>query len=300
MITKYTQFIGESRFLRGASVVGYLDKSKYPGIDGVLPGLDQSRILSSQDALLWDYGHEETTRAINEFAFRAETEAKFDLGYLRFTREPIEVGPFAFVDFVDVRVNHYMIKSNDSVQYVFGELGRSGGVRDFVSRCLSKADELGLDTRSRYAYLTVDQNPVEPGKTQRESGWHIDGMQGTEVPEKKPADFQFIWTDATPTRFCTQTFDVEGLDVARHNVFNWLSRQVAEQTCYSLREGTIYLMNAYHVHTATPAKERLYRRFVRLSFTNTPITSVKMTPNPDIHYNYPTGVTSGDIPKGLV
>ncbi len=59
-------------------------------------------------------------------------------------------------------------------------------------------------------------------------------------------------------------------------------------------------MNAYHVHTATTAESKLYRRFVRLSYTNTPITSIKMTVNPDIKYNYQIKVTSGNIPTNLI
>jgi hypothetical protein len=300
MIKKYIDFIYESKFLKDVSTLGYLDKSFYPGIDAILSNIDKQEILSSQDTLLWNYNSEETTEKINEFTFKVETETKFDLEFLNFTREPIEVETFTFKDFVNERVNHYMIKSNNSSELFLGIVENSESIKDFISTCFDKANQMRLDTDSRYCYLTIDQMIVETGKSQRESGWHIDGMQGLEVSEKQPADYQFIWADATPTKFCTQTFDVEGIDVGKHNVFNWVSKQVAEKNCYLLKKETIYLMNAYHVHTATQAEKKLYRRFVRLSFTNTPITSIKMTINPDIKYNYKIGVTSGDIPKNLI
>lgn len=231
MITKYKGFINESKFLKDTSVVGYLDMSLYPGIHDIVKNLDPTKYLSSQNTLLWNYNDEETTKKINEFTFKIETEAKFNIEYLKFTREPIQVSNFNFDDFVQERVNHYMIKSNNSSEYIMGELNYSKGINKFVSECLSKANDLRLNLDSRYCYLTIDQKTVEPGKSQRESGWHIDGMQGTEVQEKQPADFQFIWADETPTRFCTQTFNIEGLDITKHNVFNWLGKQVSEKMC---------------------------------------------------------------------
>jgi hypothetical protein len=300
MLNRYGTFILESRFLKDVIVLGYLEKKFYPEISLVLERCNRDSFMQDDEVVIWDYNNQSTTAVINEFTFRIETENIFDLNYLKFTREPIEVSDFSISDVLKMRVNHYMIKSNSSNDYFYGELEQYDEIKSFVKICTEESQKLGLDTYDRYCYLTIDQKQVEPGTSQREFGWHIDGLQGKEVEEKKPADYQFIWCDATPTRFCTQTFDISGLDVTVHNVFKWLSKQVKEKLCYLLQKNKIYLMNAYHLHSATKAESITYRKFIRVSFTMTPITSIKMTINSDISYNYKIHVTSGDIPKQLI
>jgi hypothetical protein len=300
MINKYNRFILESKFLKDVDILGYVGKKFYPGINMVLEKCDKDSYIQDDNIILWDYNKTDTTTKINEFTFRVETENNFNLEYLKFTREPIEIDTFSFNNFVTQRVNHYMIKSNNSDNFIFGELDYSDEIKSFVKKCYLQSNKLGLKTYDRYCYLTIDQKEIEPGTSQRDFGWHIDGMQGTEVIEKKPVDYQFIWADATPTKFCTQTFDISGVDISVHNIFNWLGKQVKEKLCYSLEKNKIYLMDAYHLHTATKADTKIYRKFVRLSFTNTPITSVKMTVNPDIKYNYKIHVSTGNIPSNLI
>ena len=301
MIKRYSNFLLESKFLKDIHLFGYVEKKYYPRIDSILSSYkDGEDYIQDDKCILWDYLDDRLTSIINDFTFRVETENIFNLDYLKFTREPIEVGSFNFNSFVKERVNHYMIKSNNSDEYIYGDLDYSSEIKSFVKSCLDKSNQIGLNTHERYCYLTIDQKMVEGGTSQREFGWHVDGLQGEEVADKKRADFQFIWADATPTKFCTQVFDVEGLDISVHNVFNWVGKQVEENKCYLLERNKIYGMNAYHVHSATKSDTTQYRRFVRLSYTNTPITSVKMVVNPDIKYNYQIHQTSGNIPKNLI
>jgi len=290
----------ESKFLKEVHTLGYLETKFYPGIESILESfvLDKD-YMRDENHLIWDYQNEQLTDALNKFTFVKETQTPFDLRHLKFTREPVEIGAFNFGNIGDVRVNHFMVKTNNSSEFVLGELEKYGDIKNFISQCYDAANEMGLDPDNRYGYITIDQLQVKAGASQRESGWHIDGMQGTEVPEKKNADFQFIWADQTPTRFCTMTFDMEGVDEAVHNIFKWVGRQVDKNFCYYLKANEIYLMNAYHVHTAVKGTKPVFRRFARLSFTNTPITSVRMTDNPAIEYNYPRGTTTGAIPSHL-
>lgn len=290
----------ESKFLKDVHTLGYIEKNFYPGIESVLSGFTEDVDYMQDDQhLIWNFQNESLTEKLNDFTFVAETQVPFNLKFLNFTREPIKVEAFNFSDFPRGRVNHYMIKENNSGDFNFGELEDNEDIKAFVQSCYSKANEMGLDPDNRYSYLTIDQLHVKGGESQRESGWHIDGMQGIEVPEKKDPDFQFIWADNTPTRFCTQTFNMQGANEAIHNIFKWVGRQVDENLCYYLKANEIYLMNAYHVHTAVKGIKPVFRRFVRLSFTNTPITSTRMTKNPKINYNYPIGTTTGAIPKNL-
>ena len=192
----------ESKFLKEVHTLGYLETKFYPGIESVLEGFTLDKdYMRDENHLIWDYQNEQLTDALNKFTFVKETQTPFDLRHLKFTREPVGLGSFNFEDIGDTRVNNFMVKTNNSSEFVLGELEKYDDIKNFVSKCYDAANEMGLDPDNRYGYLTIDQLQVKAGKSQRESGWHIDGMQGTEVPTKKNPDFQFIWADNTQQDF---------------------------------------------------------------------------------------------------
>jgi len=297
---RYVEVINESKFLKEVHTLGYLETGFYPGIINMLQKYQKDKdYMNDENHLIWDYQNEQLTDDLNKFTFVKETQTPFDLKHLRFTREPIELRSFNFGDLGDTRVNHFMVKTANSSEFILGGLEKYPEIKKFISECYDYANDMGLDTNNRYGYITIDQMEVKADKSQRETGWHIDGMQGTEVPYKKNVDFQFIWADQTPTKFCTMTFNMEGANEAKHNIFKWVGKQVDENLCYYLQANKVYLMNAYHVHTATKSSRLVFRKFVRLSFTNTPITSVRMTINPAMEYDYEIGTTTGAIPSHL-
>ncbi len=230
--------------------------------------------------------------------FRAETEKVFDLSNLEKERSPIDVGEFNFETFTDKRVNHYCIKSSEGDEYIYGEID-SDEFRSFIRLTESRALEMGFDIKNRYCFVTIDQGWVEPDHTLREPGWHLDGLQGDEVPEKKAVDLQFIWSDSLPTTFTSQKFDVGGLNPSIHNVFKWIGEQIDPKQIVETQPLHIYAMNTYHAHKATGAKEKIYRRFVRVSYTFIPVTSKRMTTNPEMKYNYEYHKSTGEIPSYL-
>lgn len=302
MVKKWSQFILESNFLKSVGYLGYVDLSMYRKVDflNLIEKHNSKDWILEGDDLLFNFDNVELEEEINKITFKEEVENIFNVNFLNScTRTPIDLGHFKFNDLTELRVNHYLIKSNDSTEFKYGEVDGIS-IRRFVKNCIDELNKMGIKWEDRYCYLTIDQNLVVPGKTQREEGWHIDGMQGDEVVEKKQADFQFIWADEIPTKFCTQIFDISNMNPSIHNVFNYLGKQVKENYCYMLEKNKIYLMNPYHLHTATKSDKKTWRRFVRLSFTNTPITSVKMVVNPDMIYNYKIHQTTGNIPKNLI
>ena len=201
----------------------------------------------------------------------------------------------------DYRVNHFLLKNNDDTEPSLSCI-KHKDVSDFIHLCLEFALKNGLPIQDRYWYLTVDQGLVTSGHTLREMGWHIDGMQGKEVPHKKPGDFQFIWSNVLQTEFCKQIFDTTDLNPDIHNVFTFLGKQVDENNIYSFNDGDIVLMHCYHVHRSKVymGDTQVYRKFVRLSFTHTPITSTKLIINDDMKYNYTIHTTDGNIPTDLI
>lgn len=230
-------------------------------------------------------------------------ENTFDLAYLfLFLNEPMELGRYTFFERFKHKgrnLLHYMVKSNDSNKYVTEDLHNNSefGIIDFINLCKNKMD--GFD-KDRYAYLTIDSRIVEKDKTQRASGYHIDGLQGDEVFEKKPSDMTFVWCDNLPTEYAYQYFNIENLDISLHNIFSFLDIQVIEDTIKTFMPYSLLFMNSYCVHRAATANKNTDRIFLRLSYTHIPITSTKMTVNPHILYNYPIHTTTGTIPKHLI
>ncbi len=230
--------------------------------------------------------------------FVNEVNSVFNLSFLIKKREPIALGDFHFDNLPNKRLNHYLIKLNNESQYRLGEIDIDE-MKNFIEKISDEITSLGISIKERYCFLTLDQGWVEPNSTLRTPGWHVDGMQGGEVEVKKPGDLTFIWSNALPTKFAEQAFNVSGLDSSIHNVFNWLGRQVKTKNIFESKINQIYAINPYHVHAANKASEKVYRVFLRLSYTLTPVTSTKMTLNPEIKYNYKYHVTTGEIPSYL-
>lgn len=231
--------------------------------------------------------------------FRNEVNQPFSLRRLEKGRSPVDVGPRKLSVEAGVSVNNLMLKIRHSDQLVMPHyLGES--VRSFVEDCVALAKENGLPVRNRFLYLTLDSRPFKKGATQRNPGWHTDGMQGNEIAVKQKGCFHFLWTNKLPYKISTQGFDLSGLNVSKHHVFDSLALQIYDDSVQTTKAGHLYLVNCYQMHTAVPTDEDLEDRlFVRLSFSELPYTSHTMSLNPDIEYPFVPHSTSGAIPEGL-
>lgn len=196
------------------------------------------------------------------------------------------------------RVNNMLVKVG--AQPLIVPDGIAASVVDWMKRCLGVAGEVCGDIDERYVYLTVDNKPVGLGESQRVGGWHLDGLQGDEVPEKLNNCFQFLWVSDVPTEFCKQSFDSNGLDVSKHNIFDSLGSQVEDKNCFTIKAKQTYLMHCYHLHRATQATKDTERLFLRLYISHCPVTRKGATINPLIEYPFTPHVASGEIPSHLL
>lgn len=172
--------------------------------------------------------------------FKSEIQLVFNLKFLKKERCPIDIGEYKFSSFPETRVNHYLIRSNDSDEFNFGEIDNKE-IKDFVNFVFKNSLDLGLNLKNRYCFLTIDQGWLEPHQTLRNDGWHLDGLQGDEVPVKKLADCEFIWSDCLSTTFANQEINTEGLDMSSHNVFNWIKNQIRETSIFPTQSNHIYI-----------------------------------------------------------
>ena len=89
------------------------------------------------------------------------------------------------------------------------------------------------------------------------------------------------------------------MDISKHNIFNRLSEQVNESAVEQMKANYMYAMSSYLVHRAAKTKKHVYRRFIRVSVSYIPITSINATINAEMEYDYDIGTTTGEIPTYL-
>ena len=196
------------------------------------------------------------------------------------------------------RLNHLLLK-NPHDDFVFPDF-ISEHVKDFVLMCYGNAIKNISDTANRFVYLTFDNKRVLKNKTQRDAGFHIDGMQGSEVPTLVNNCFQYVWCDKLPMSFAHQEFNINNLDRFKYNYFKALERQVDIQSLKKIDSGKVYFMNPYMVHRSEPSAVEQNRLFMRVYFSHLPITSTKATINPLIKYIFDYHSTTGNIPPDLL
>ncbi|MBD8088928.1 hypothetical protein IFT48_02965 [Pseudomonas fluorescens] len=231
--------------------------------------------------------------------FRNEVTSNFSLRRLERSRQPIELGHYPLDREADLSVNNLLVKLKQTLAPVFpANLPQS--VQDLITRCITDAHDSGLPVRNRFVYLTYDTRPFKKGSTQRNPGWHFDGLQGNEVMLKQPGCYSFLWTNKLPFLISDQSFSLAGLDVGQHHIFDSLATQVFEDAVTESIPEHLYLMSCYQVHRAQVAQEDVNDRlFVRITFSELAYTSTSMTLNPDIDYPFTPHSTSGEIPANL-
>lgn len=165
-----------------------------------------------------------------------------------FSREPAVLGQFAidcrelmFVQYMPIlmpRIPH--VKVPDSL----------GCFKPLIDAVMAYVEP------DHYVYLTAKRLFVGPNCLGNRPGWHTDGF-GTD-------DINFIWSDAMPTEFCVQEFNLSD----DHD----LSLVQMESQVRSWREniktypvGSLLMLDSSMVHRAAPVVSEGYRTFAKIS-----------------------------------
>ena len=234
----------------------------------------------------------ELRQALGETNFTED----FSLDKFKNATTPIEVAEFKLAEsFGDYRCLHLLIQQGGGEILLPEEVDRKD-LRWLIDVTQVFAGGMGYP----YLYLTVDTLFVEAGKTQRSPGWHVDCLQGDEVPVKKPSQLTFSWSDTLPMEYADQSFELpDYVSMSEHNIFDCLAQCVRPESIRQCKAGVLYAINTYCVHRSAVAEEATERTFLRLSYTHVPITNTQMTVNPLMDYNYPIHSTEGKIPEHL-
>lgn len=170
--------------------------------------------------------------------------------------------------------------------------------REFLQKMIDHEVEINPYLRDYYAYFTVDQSLAKKGTTQRRSGIHIDGVQGSRYPIKLPPEHTYSCSDSIGTVFYNQVFDLRELDPGQHHVHAELERQARPENRVFAEDFGIYFWDSYSVHEANTVPRDLVRTFLRVEFSKKIYDGVGDTHNPLFEYHWPQIERS--IPENLV
>lgn len=257
-----------------------------------------------------DYNSIRSIENINNSILNETITEPFDLLYFSDKKyqnpihlHPLELDVLPLINSSEYpfRVMHYCIKDATQDEYHIEEITEKvPAILPFISACI---DAVGSYHKGRFAYLTLHPKKVKKNQTHRSPGWHVDGLQGDEVPEKQPGDLNFLWCNILGTEYTCRSFDMKNVSLSTHNIFEHLGKQIDKKTEYfypgSMIENHILLCNSYLVHRSPIAKEDIDRCFVRLCYSHVPITNTKMSINPYINYSYKIHTSGGMIPEHL-
>lgn len=139
--------------------------------------------------------------------------------------------------------------------------------RESLQACVDFENAANPHAADYYAYLTIDQRPVERNKSQRPLGLHSDSVQGARIQPKVEIEHTYLCVDRDPTSFMAQSFNLEGYDADR----DWLNAvfdlQADPAKKMALDPYTVAFFDAYTVHTAELAKEDGMRTMLRLIYS---------------------------------
>ena len=230
-------------------------------------------------------------------------ETPFSLAGFKKISAPVDCGAFELKPWQglgDTRCLHLLIRNS---AFRFGRFMLPAGLAEKhrgLLQLLYNTRDLVEPGAFPYTYLTIDTGVVQPGQVQRTPGWHVDGLQGDEVPVKKPIDVTFTWCDVLPFAYAHQSFKLPPeTNLSEHNIFETLGARVKPKKIRGTQANRIYAMDSYCVHRGTPALIPIRRTFIRVSYTHIPVTSTKMTVNANMAYDYEIHTTTGEIPEHL-
>ncbi|WP_347571109.1 hypothetical protein [Legionella sp.] len=125
-----------------------------------------------------------------------------------------------------------------------------------------------------------------------------------ENPEAQLIDHAYLVTNAIPTMFYTQQFDMSAYDPKIHHFFAIFRALSDESRTITAETFKIALMNAYSVHTPTETLEDVDRTFIRLEFSTLKFDRAGNSINPhfssdDNFPDYPFKYIPRPIPENL-
>ncbi len=121
-------------------------------------------------------------------------------------------------------------------------------------------------------WLLVDTRSIDDGFTQRNTGYHYDGLNISGKYINSPLVSIYVWHNTLPTLFYTgKTFFPDNFDCEKYNVSSYCQKQIKNKDhVISFCNYTIIKTDGASVHSANYSNRNITNRiFIRVCFTPT-------------------------------
>ena len=160
------------------------------------------------------------------------------------------------------------------------------GIHNLVKEVISIDAALFERYDQDFAYLSFVQSQVRAGEIQRFSGCHVDGFQGPRLKPKLPIYRTYIITSSDSACYYPHEFQVANLDDQKDDFNAFFTAKADPEQAFVAQDMAAYLINAYCVHEALPAKVTGSRSFLRISFSRRIYDRLGNTVNPMFDYDW--------------
>lgn len=133
-------------------------------------------------------------------------------------------------------------------------------VDELLGKVYALKPSLYEDDWTKYCYLTVKRQYIQPHSVPNRYGWHIDGFKSDQD--------NFIWCDTIPTEVSVGQFDLtDDHEISLEEMQE--QAQAERHFCHSLHTHTLYLLDQECVHNVTMNKlnKAVLRTFIKITFS---------------------------------
>lgn len=159
--------------------------------------------------------------------------------------------------------------------------------KPLIQAMIDRAPEHVVFPEDATAYLTIDEMDLVPGKIQRKSGLHVDGMYQGQLAGAWGGGGGGWGSCGNGMLLASNTDDLckmwtgrfQGVPVDDGDCEH-LRAQLPDKACYSFQAGDVIWADGLMVHESYPATQPVRRQFVRVSLPNNAPWFVGYTENP--------------------
>lgn len=221
-----------------------------------------------------------------------EMNTLWDISRFKLPHTPVSFGEISkeaqreFLTDKPVRVLDMPIRFPGTDYRIPAELGY---IAKALQECIDVYESVHPEPARGYCYLTFDHKIIKQGILMREAPAHVDGFQGARWVPPRVVNNTITIDSCLPTVYYPQPFDFDELDVAKHDFFWEMNRQIAMvNSAFEWRAPiwNIAWMNAYCVHRGDSAPRDMERHWMRLSWEDRIFDRLGNAHNPLFDYNW--------------
>lgn len=162
------------------------------------------------------------------------------------------------------------------------------GFEEFVQKTGDAWQKFSKHPHKYYAYLTVSHDIIPPFKSQRRPSVHSDGFKSARIKDEELCQYAFVVSNALPTIYYIESFDVSDLDPAKNDFFVAFSQRSKKDPVDCQDPYEIMMLDPYTLHAARP-NLTLYpikRTFARIIYTTRQFDRIGNAHNPAFDYQW--------------